>query len=339
MTGGALETEALDARPREDAGGADARAAEPPDGDRASAAVEVILNASAGAGDCESARGLLEKIFAEADARARVQLARDGAEIAALARRAALDADCRAVWAGGGDGTVSTVAAALVNTDKALGVLPLGTLNHFAKDLGLPQDLEEAARALLAGRVERVDAAEVNGRVFINNSGLGLYPSIVRERERRQERHGLGKWAALAWATLSVLRRYPYLLAKLSADGRTLSRRTPFVFVGNNEYELDAFRIGARSRLDAGRLCVHLTRRDAGRLGLARLALRAVAGRLREDRDFESLSTDELTIETHQRHARVSLDGEVTVMETPLRYRTLPGALRVIVPKAETGKP
>lgn len=307
--------------------------APPGDGPRA-APIEVILNASAGAGDCEGARELLEKIFAETDTRANVRLARDGEEIAALARRAAGDEGCRAVWAGGGDGTVSTVASALVGTDKALGVLPLGTLNHFAKDLGLPQDLEAAARALLAGRVARVDAAEVNGRVFVNNSGLGLYPSIVRERERRQERHGIGKWAALAWATLSVLRRYPYLRASLSADGRTLARRTPFLFVGNNEYELDAFRIGQRARLDAGRLCVHLTRRDAGRLGLVRLALRAVTGGLREDRDFESLSTDELTIETRQRHARVSLDGEVTVMQTPLRYRTLPGALKVILPPA-----
>jgi diacylglycerol kinase family enzyme len=133
---------------------------------------------------------------------------------------------------------------------------------------------------------------------------------------------------------VTVLRRYPYLRAKLSADGRTLSRRTPFVFVGNNEYELDAFRIGGRARLDRGLLCVHLTRRDAGRLGLLRLALGALAGRLREDRDFESITTEELTIETRQRRARVSLDGEVTVMQTPLRYRTLPGALRVIVPAA-----
>jgi diacylglycerol kinase family enzyme len=303
------------------------------DGDgRGAASIEVILNASAGSGDCERAREVLQIIFGEAGVSARVRLARDGEEIAELARRAALSPDCQVVWAGGGDGTVGSVAAALVNTDKALGVLPLGTLNHFAKDLGIPLELEEAARALLSGRTVRADAAEVNGRVFVNNSGLGLYPSIVRERERRQERHGLGKWAALAWATLTVLRRYPYLRARLSADGRTLARRTPFVFVGNNEYELDAFRIGARRRLDGGRLSVHLTRRDAGRLGLARLALGALAGRLREDRDFESLQTEELTIETRQRRARVSLDGEVTVMETPLRYRILPGALKVVVP-------
>ena len=338
MIGEAVRTQTQGASPREDVAGAETPV-EPSGDDREAAAVEVILNASAGAGDCEQARALLQKILGEADVRANVSLARDGGEITALARRAALSPGCRAVWAGGGDGTVNAVAAALVGTDKALGVLPLGTLNHFAKDLGLPTDLEAAARSLLVGRVTRVDAAEVNGRVFVNNSGLGLYPSIVRERERRQERHGLGKWAALAWATMTVLRRYPYLRARLSADGRTLTRRTPFVFVGNNEYELDVFRIGARARLDAGRLCVHLTRRNAGRLGLLRLTLRALTGRLREDRDFESLTTEELTIETRRPRARVSLDGEVTIMQTPLLYRTLPGALRVIVPKTVTGEP
>jgi diacylglycerol kinase family enzyme len=335
MTVEAVKTQTLDAPPRADAADAGARLGLTGDESEV-AGIEVILNASAGAGDCEQARALLQKIFGEAGVSANVRLARDGEEITALARRAALGARCRTVWAGGGDGTVSAVASLLVGTDKALGVLPLGTLNHFAKDLGLPLDLEEAARALLAGSVARVDAAEVNGRVFVNNSGLGLYPSIVRERERRQERHGLGKWAALAWATVTVLRRYPYLRVRLSADGRTLTRRTPFLFVGNNEYELDAFNIGSRARLDAGRLCLHLARRDTGRLGLARLALRALAGRLREDRDFESLKTEELTIETRQSRARVSLDGEVTVMQTPLRYRTLPGALRVVVPPGTT---
>jgi diacylglycerol kinase family enzyme len=178
MIGEAVKTQTLDA-PRGEAGGAPPRV-EPSDEDPEAAAVEVILNASAGAGDREGARELLLKIFGEAEVSANVRLARGGEEIAALARRAASDPGCRTVWAGGGDGTVSTVASALVNTDKAFGVLPLGTLNHFAKDLGLPQDLEAAARSLLTGSTARVDAAEVNGRVFVNNSGLGIYPSIVR---------------------------------------------------------------------------------------------------------------------------------------------------------------
>ena len=294
--------------------------------------VEVILNDSAGTGGCEEARDKLLEIFAEGGAEARVHLARSGEEMTGLAEQAAGDADCRAVVAGGGDGTINAVASHLVGTDKSLGVLPLGTLNHFAKDLGLPLALEEAARVLLAGHTTLVDVGEDNGSFFLNNSSLGLYPDIVRERERQQERRGWGKWAALARATITVLRRYPYMKVRLNADGREMQRRTPILFVGNNEYKLDAFEIGSRERLDAGQLCLHLTRATT-RLGLFGLALGALTGRLHEAEDFESLSARAVDIQMRQSRTRVALDGEVTVMRTPLRYRIRPGALRVIVPE------
>jgi diacylglycerol kinase family enzyme len=300
------------------------------------AEVEVILNAAAGSGDCEAARERLSEIFGETGLDARVRLARTGEELSALAARAAADPRCRVVVAGGGDGTLNAVAAHLVGTDKALGVLPLGTLNHFAKDLRLPLDLDEAARVVAASRATAlVDVGEVNGRVFLNNSGLGLYPHIVRERERQRERLGRGKWAAFLRATLTVLRRYPFMGVRVNAEGRELRRRTPLLFVGNNEYELDAFQIGSRARLDGGVLCLHLTR-GVGRLGLLRLALRALAGRLREDKDFDSLTCAEAWIDTRHARASVALDGEVTIMQTPLCYRVRPRALRVVVPEKST---
>jgi diacylglycerol kinase family enzyme len=300
----------------------------------APARVEIILNASAGSGDQEAARETLADIFA-ADGRfdAHVSLAQSGAEIVELARRAASESNVRIVVAGGGDGTVNAVASELVGTDKQLGVLPLGTLNHFAKDLGIPLDLEGAARNIVEGEAVRVDVGEVNGRIFINNSSLGLYPSIVRHREKQQERLGRGKWFAALWATLEVFRRYPLFGVRLSADGQEFRRRTPFVFIGNNEYQMDAFNLGARSCLDAGHLSLHLTR-DIGRWGLVRLAFSAVVGRLRESKDFDALCTKEVWIETRRTRMRVATDGEVTVMRSPLHYTVRPGALRVIAPKA-----
>ncbi|HEX8459131.1 MAG TPA: diacylglycerol kinase family protein [Pyrinomonadaceae bacterium] len=299
----------------------------------APARVEIILNASAGSGDGEEARRTLAEIFESADhLDAHVSLARSGEEIVELARRAAADKDVRIVVAGGGDGTVNAVAAQIIDTDKALGVLPLGTLNHFAKDLNIPLDLEGAARNILAGNVVRVDVGEVNERIFINNSSLGLYPSIVRSREKQQERLGRGKWFAALWATLEVFRRYPLFSVRLSADGQEFRRRTPFVFIGNNEYQMDAFNLGARSCLDAGHLSLHLTR-DIGRTGLVRLALRAICGRLRESKDFDALCVKEVWIETRRARLRVATDGEVTVMRSPLHYRVRPGALQVIAPK------
>jgi diacylglycerol kinase family enzyme len=294
--------------------------------------IEVILNDTAGTGGGEEAREKLSEVFAGGGADARVHLARGGEELIELAGRAAGDALCGAVVAGGGDGTINAVGSQLVGTDKPFGVLPLGTLNHFAKDLGIPLALEEAARVLLAGRTTLVDVGEVNGRFFLNNSSLGLYPDIVRERERHQERRGWGKWAAMGRATVTVLRRYPYLKARLEVDGRELMRRTPIIFVGNNEYKLDAFEIGSRARLDAGALCLHLTRATT-RLGLFRLALGALTGGLHEAEDFESMGAREINIRTRRSRARVALDGEVTVMSMPLRYRIRPGALRVFVPE------
>ena len=296
--------------------------------------VEIILNASAGSGGQEEASRTLTEIFAaENDLEAHVSLARSGEEIVELARQAVADEEVQIIVAGGGDGTVNAVASELVGTDKTLGVLPLGTLNHFAKDLNIPLDLEGAARNIFEGETVKVDVGEVNGRIFINNSSLGLYPSIVRRREKQQERLGRGKWFAALWATLEVFRRYPLFSVRLSADGQEFSRRTPFVFIGNNEYQMDAFNLGARTCLDAGQLSLHLTR-DIGRWGLVRLALSALFGRLREARDFDALCTKEVWIETRRTRLRVATDGEVTIMRSPLHYRVRPAALRVIVPQS-----
>jgi YegS/Rv2252/BmrU family lipid kinase len=295
---------------------------------------EVIVNASAGADDKDGVRSSLRKVFEEEGADARVTVARSGEELSEAVSRAAAN-DCERVVAGGGDGTINSVASLLVGTGKELGVLPLGTFNHFAKDLGLPLSLEEAARVAAGGRVVEVDVGEVNGRVFVNNSSIGLYPSIVRSREKQQARLGRSKWAAFILAAVSVLRRYPFLNVRLDVDGQTMIRRTPFIFVGNNEYEMESLQIGARRCLDAGHLSLYVTHRTS-RLGLFVLALRAIFGRLRGAKDFDALCAKEIWIETRRpRRLRVATDGEVTVMRTPLHYCVRPRALRVVVPETK----
>lgn len=291
----------------------------------------VIINATSGAGDRDEVRARITDFFKSRNAAARILLARDGAEIEALARRA-VEENCCPIIAGGGDGTINAVASHLVGTDRTLGVLPLGTLNHFAKDMHVPLEVEEAARVCIEGRVARVDVGEVNGRIFLNNSSLGLYPSIVREREKLQHRLGHGKWRAFFWASLTILRRYPFLNVRLSTDEKELRRRSPFIFIGNNEYEMENFNIGSRSCIDKGQLSLYIAQRT-GRLGLVRLAFRALFGGLRNERDFDALCTKEIWIETRRPRLRVATDGEVTIMATPLHYRVRPGALRVLVPE------
>jgi len=204
-------------------------------------------------------------------------------------------------------------------------------MNHFAKDLHLPLDLEGAVATIVAGHANKVDVGEINGRIFLNNSSLGLYPRIIRERTK-QQRLGWGKWPAYIWAALAVLRRYPFLEVRVSVDGKESTTHSPFVFVGNNKYEMERLNIGSRACLDKGELSLYLTNRT-GRLGLIRLALWALLGGLHQEKDFLVLTTKEIWIGTKHQRLRVALDGEVTIMEPPLHYRVRPGALRVLAPE------
>jgi diacylglycerol kinase family enzyme len=296
--------------------------------------IVVILNAGSGSGNDAALAARIAGLFEHAGASADVRLAR-GEELGVLLRDT-IERRPDVVAAGGGDGTVSTVAAALAGGEIALGVLPLGTLNHFAKDMQLPLELEPAVDLIARGATRRVDVGEVNGRVFINNSSLGLYPDIVRDRERQQRRLGRGKWTALVWATLGALRRFPFMSVRLKVDGAEGLRRTPFVFIGNNAYTMQGFAIGERDRLDAACLSLYVAQR-AGRLRLLQLALRALLGRLRQARDFDALVAGAIDVESRRRRLRVATDGEITVMTPPLHYRIRPASLLVAAAPAPAG--
>ena len=290
----------------------------------------VVLNARSGTGCDDGRLEQLRRLFDEAGLEASLVLAHGGEEMFAAVDRARADG-IRLVVAGGGDGTQSAIASRLVGTDLVQGVLPLGTLNHFAKDLGIPLKEADAVRTLAQGRVIEVDVGEVNGHVFINNSSLGLYPQIVRERELQRLHLGKSKWRALASATLHATEGRPGMAVKVDAEGEQQVRRTPFVFVGNNRYTMEGLAIGARPSLQGGELALYVGQRR-GRLALVWLALRALAHRLRQDEDFEMITGPAFVISTTEARLRVATDGEVAMMDTPLHYRIRPRALRVCVP-------
>lgn len=297
--------------------------------------IEIVINSGSGADDKTDVVEQLKELFAERNIPVKFSLIEGGDDFTKILERIP-HGESKTIVAAGGDGTINAVASALIKTDKTLGVLPLGTLNHFSKDLQIPQDLAEAVRVIAENYTTEIDVGEVNGEIFINNSSLGLYPRIVRKREVQQERLGRGKWFAAFWAALSIFRRYPFLDIKLKIEGKQLERRTPFVFVGNNEYEIDSFNIGGRASLQDGILSIYVLHRT-GRLGLLLLAVRSLFGILREAEDFDEFFTDEFTIEKRRtkKSTLVALDGEVKLMESPIRYRILPKVLRVIVPKVE----
>jgi diacylglycerol kinase family enzyme len=291
--------------------------------------IPVIVNEGAGLGRSPGAEAL-RAALAEAGLEARLNTFGQGEDIRELARKA-LKARPPVLVAAGGDGTVSAVADAVRGTGTALGVIALGTLNHFAKDLGIPLDPAGAARTIAGGRRTGVDVGEVNGRAFINNASLGLYPNIVRERTRQQRRFGRSKRTAMLWATLEALHRSRLLDLRLELEDRVQECRAPFVFIGNNDYILEGFNIGKRSRLDAGVLNVYTTRR-ASAAGLFGLALRALFGRLRQADDFMEAGGRALRVESRHERLLVATDGELNAMDMPLEFRIRPRSLQVIVP-------
>lgn len=293
--------------------------------------VAVIVNGSAGDGHDENRLAEIEAQFRDAGCSATAVLA--SAHEMAAAVETALRDGARTIAVGGGDGSLGLVAAILAGRNVTLGILPMGTLNHFAKDLDIPLDLAAAVRTVLHGHVAKVDVGEVNGSVFINNSSLGIYPDMVRLRERQRQRFGTGKWLAFAAAIWSVLRRGARLTLRIAGADRELIRHTPFVFVGNNEYRHAGMDLGSRESLQGGVLGVYTTRRQ-GFFGILGITLKGLAGRLDEGSDYDALSAKEVVIETRRHRVRVANDGEVQWMTSPLRYRSRVAALQVMVPES-----
>ena len=235
------------------------------------------------------------------------------------------------VIVGGGDGSISAAASALVGTSTKLGILPLGTLNHFARDLGISFNLEEAAEVIAAGREQRVDVGEMNGRLFINNSAIGLYPLMVVDRDLQRKRLGRSKRLAMIVASARALLRFNHQRLTLTVNDEQARVDTPLLFVGNNEYRIGLPAAGRRESLQDGMLDV-LVMRKKTRRGLIAASIRALAGRARRDDMVRLENVERLQVGSRRSHLTVSLDGEVIGVSPPLDYRIRKQALRVIVP-------
>jgi diacylglycerol kinase family enzyme len=294
--------------------------------------VLVIVNEAAGpprAGDAEDLPTRIRRGFARNGVEATVR-ATASTDLAGLADEGSLDG-FDAVVAGGGDGTVHGVANA-VRDRIAMGVLPLGTHNHFAKDLGMPLELDAAIDALAKGRPEPFDVAEVDDRLFVNFSALGIHPHVVADREEQRRATGRGKLVAMAVATWRTLFRLPLMVVRLSSTAHPALRRlTPSVIVCTNPHQMALLGLEGVSYAGRGLLNVYVAH-SRGPLGTLWLILRALFRRLGDARRFEALAVPDVTVDRGVRSVLVSLDGEVAALRSPLRYRILRGGLRVVRP-------
>jgi diacylglycerol kinase family enzyme len=294
------------------------------------ARVPVLINRGGGAAAAEAKIGdKVAAALAQAGIEAAIELA-DGGECEVRCRAVAERGDPLLV-VGGGDGSVAAAASALVGTSTLLGILPLGTLNHFARDLGIPTALGEAAKLIAAKTEQRVDVADMNGRVFINNSAIGLYPLMVVDRDLQRRRLGRSKRLAMIVASLRTLARFNHQRLTLAVNDRKAAIDTPLLFVGNNEYRIDLGAPGRRESLADGELCV-LVMRKKTRWGLIAASVRALLNRSRPDDMVRLDGVERLRVSSSRSQLAVSLDGEVARVAPPLDYRIRKKALRVIAP-------
>ena len=298
-------------------------------------AIPVFANRSGGAaarlGD--KLVSTIEAAFGQAGLNARVQAIK-GAKIADAVAEAKAEP---LIAVGGGDGTIGCAAGAIVDSGggATLAILPLGTRNHLAGDLGIASDLGKAAALIAEGATRRIDLARVNGHTFVNNASIGFYPDMVERREEMQER-GLPKWIANFPAAGQVLSRARHHRLRLTLEGSQTVVRTPMLFVGNNRYALEFGQVGKRAMLDDGKLSVYAVERGRPPK-LIWIALRTILGRADPGRDFAALAeTDSFEVATHQSSIRIALDGEIMRLASPLRFKVQPKALAVIVAREQS---
>ena len=286
----------------------------------------MLINRAASAAAClGNALGeTLERAFAEAGQAIELELV-DGVDVAeAVARHRGKPR----LVVGGGDGTLGYAAAVLANTGTALAILPLGTRNHLAQQIGIPLDLGEAVAVALGGQRRRLNLASAGDRVFISNAVFGIYSRSLRQRGRQMWAKVLGSLPA-AWHVLRHMRAQRFTL---DVDGLTRGIVTPLLFIGNNHSPSEPSPIIERGALAEGRLSIHAVAAQRAHQ-LIGFALRSLVGLARPERDFaECANADEVVIEG-QGWIECALDGEREWLPLPLCLRSLPSALGVVTPR------
>lgn len=302
----------------------------------------IVLNTGSGRGDAQALQDIIRRVLDEAGRRHQLMPVDDPSRLAVTAREAVARAREAGgiVVAAGGDGTLNAVAGQVLGQGVPFGILPQGTFNYFGRRYGISQDTESALRGLLAGELWPVQVGLLNGRLFLVNASLGLYPQLLEDREAYKQRFGRSRLVAL-WSGLVTLMRAPRQLSlRLDYEGRMRDLRSPTLVVGNNRLQLEHIGIDP-AELDHGRL-VAMAARPVGTLALYGLLLRGLFSRLGEAEHVVSFAFDRLMVSIRgRRRVKVAMDGEISWMDTPLEFKVSDTPLPLVVPVAapDEGRP
>lgn len=260
----------------------------------------------------------------------------DPADIPRLAQQAVerAQAEGGVVVAAGGDGTISAVASAVLGSGCPFGVLPQGTFNYFGRVHAIPQDTLAAAKALLGAHIEPVQVGKINGKVFLVNASLGLYPKLLEDREAWKQQFGRSRFVAFLSGLATLFKGARQLQLHVESAGQVAALRTPTLFVGNNHLQLE--RVGIdENDADAvrhGQLTAIVVK-PIGTLALFWLLVRGLAGRLGDAQNIDSFSCRRLTVTPRGlKRIKVATDGEITWMRPPLIFEVAPEPLLLMVP-------
>ena len=262
--------------------------------------------------------------------RVEIELVRGPEIVAALDRAVARD-DVDVVLAGGGDGTISAAATAIMNTEKTLAVLPAGTMNLFARGLGIELTLERSIEEHARGQMKAVDVATANGRPFVHQFSIGLHARLVQMRSRFEYGSRIGKMWASVRAGMAVLRHPPSIDISLQVGEAEIRSTTTGLGISNNLF--GEGHLPYADKPDGGVLGIYIAG-PATRLQLAWLFLAMTLGRLRETEivEIHECEMATLTILSPLRRHRCVIDGELAVLEKKTVVKIHPKALKVMVP-------
>jgi diacylglycerol kinase family enzyme len=296
----------------------------------------VVLNAGSGRHDSQEQQALIARTFEEGGREFEFLLIDDPARITEVARRAVELAQSRqgVVVAAGGDGTINAVASVVIGSGCPFGVLPQGTFNYFGRVHAIPQETAAAARALLGASITPVQAGQVNGRLFLVNASLGLYPQLLEDREAWKHQLGRSRFVAFLSGIATLLQSRKQLHLQIESGGKAVALRTPTLFVGNNHLQLARVGIDEQhtEAVEQGQLAAIVVR-PIGTLALFGLLLRGLLGQLGEADNIDSFSFRRLTVTPRGvKRIKVATDGETAWMRTPLVFEVSPQPLLLMVP-------
>ena len=303
----------------------------------------IILNAASGHKEAGDTQAIISRVMREAGREHHLRLVENPVDLADIARAAVAEANKvgGAVVVAGGDGTINTVANAVLASACPLGVLPSGTFNYFGRTHHIPEETQEAVRMLLTARPQPVQVGLVNDRIFLVNASLGLYPTLLEDREAWKKQYGRSRMVAV-WAGLaSVVRARRQLRLQLDTDGKVTQWRTPTLFVGNNKLQMQQIGMAEADALDEGFL-VAIAPRPVGTISLLWLVLRGALGSLGDDTNVRSFAMRELVVtrsigRNRSRIVKVAVDGEVLQLHEPLRFSVSPQPLYLLKNGESTG--